>query len=313
MYIRTNRGGISMHLAAVAALSASLVACETQEGEGIDAGGVDASELGSQKTPWEPAGLPSFHKAPFARSNPDGSAAKLASGYHYAYGQLDDVTSYSIYTYIDSAWTYMSSYIWGNDGSSIGSGMSTSSYGDAWYQASSSEVLEDGSMAGTYFTTYVDGNGMSTVYNSDYAYDGLSSTYRSTSDAGNTVASPDCDYYSTWSGSSSTGYSTCARPDESWWYCSYEYSYNYDESSSAYESEEVCNDSRTEASPDYSYVSSSMYDYGTGAYESTAEVSCYDTEGNPLAYTYLQDNTGGHWYDASGIEVSYPSCTFSYY
>ncbi len=258
--------------------------------------------------------MPQFLKPPHTWGKSPEALAKIASGYRYAQGKFDEDVYYGIYSYVDDNWSYVSTSIWDNSSNSLSNGMDTSVDGETWLQSGSYYIDTDGIAYGDYATSYVDADGIATQYLTDFESSASSASYRSTIDHSNTQASPDCLYLSDWMSDHSSSYQSCSRDDGSSWYCDYTYSYEptYDADGVVievlYRSTQTCDDSATAPSPDYQYEDVMTWNYQTGAYSDSAQMSCFEDSGAARTFTYQYANGVGGWFDEDNNPVDAPTC-----
>lgn len=298
-------------LTAISALSMGLVACGNAEVTEL------SPEAGAQAVEQAPAelsltGAPSFMVPPHARTSTE-SAARMTNGYHYAFGQLDETTSYGLYTYLDVAFQYVSTSIWGANGDSISQSVDVGSDGSQWIQNGFYEYdMVKNISSGEYTTTSIDANHRSTLYLTNFQSSAEESSYLSIIDKSDTPVLPDTEYFSHWTPASSYSRQTENRADGSAAICESVYNNGTTDAQGAYRytSQQACDDTRTENhKPDFAYDSEMSWNPVTGEYSSSGRVICYDA--NDAERTLLFTNLDG-WEDEGGNLISGPSavCVF---
>ncbi len=261
--------------------------------------------------------MPQFLKPPHTWGKSPDALAKISSGYRYAQGMFDESVYYGIYSYVDESWSYVSTSIWDNSSNSMSNGMDISADGETWLQSGSYYIDIDGVAYGDYATSYVDRDGIGTQYLTDFESSANAASYRSTIDMSNTQASPDCLYLSDWMSDHSSSHQSCTRDDGTFWSCDYSYSYepSYDADGVVvevvYRSTQVCDDSATSASPDYQYEDVMTWNYQTGAYSDSAQMSCFEDSGAARTFSYEYSDGSGGWFDESSNPIDAPTCGWS--
>lgn len=298
-------------LTAISALSLGFVACGSTEPTELSP---EANAQAVQQAPADLSltGAPSFMVPPHARSQAEG-AARMTNGYHYAFGQLDETTSYGLYTYLDVTFQYVSTSIWGANGDSISQSVDASVDGSQWIQNGFYEYdMEKSISSGEYTTTAIDANHRSTLYLTNFSSTPEESSYLSIVDRSDTPVLPDTEYFSHWTPAGSYSRQTENRADGSAAICESEYDNGTTDAQGdyRYSSTQICDDTRTENhKPDFTYTSEMSWNPVTSEYSSNGRVLCYDA--NDTARTLLFTNLDG-WEDENGNTLSGPSavCVF---